>query len=303
MLNANVRRKLNTLRDLPTIPIVITQVLRALDNVDINANTLAKMIERDQTLATRVLQVANSPFYGFSRRISTIDLAVVVMGLNSIKEIVIGLVVQRFFGKSKRSIIDINQFWKYSLFCGASSRVIARKLGYKLAGEAFVTGLMHDLGLIILSDHFNWHFRRIWNLAQTDEYSLLEAEELVLGCNHGDIGAWLAEKWNFPEHLCNALRNHHIPYTKFSGEQSNELEQPLTAIVSISEYMATEMGYKTWIDELKPSPLYLSSEIFDDLGDDSLSSSASIAKLKQELKDEFERASEFQELPTYSLYK
>lgn len=309
MLNANVRRKLNSLRELPTIPTVISQVLRALDNVDVSASVLAKLIERDQTLASRVLQVANSPFYGFSRRISTIDLAVVVMGLNSIKEIVIGLVVQRFFGKSKRSIININEFWKYSLFCGAASRVLARKLGYKLAGEAFVTGLMHDLGLIILSDNFNYHFKKIWAIADQENMSLIEAEELVLGCHHGDIGAWLAEKWNFPAHLCDAIRFHHTPYLKFAEAEdynlaSGELNMPLTAIVSLSEWFAGEMGYKTWISETKKSELYLSTEIFDDFsGNDTLSSSGAIAKLKQELSDEFERASEFQTLPQYSLYK
>lgn len=309
MLNSSVRRKLNSMRDIPTIPIVISQVLQALDNVDIRATHLANLIERDQTLATRVLQVANSPFYGFSGKISTIDLAVVIMGLNSIKEIVIGLVVQRLFARSKKSIININDFWQYSLFCGSTARLLARKLGYKLAGEAFVTGLMHDLGILILANNFSYHFKKINAICEQEDITLIEAEELVLGCNHGDIGAWLADKWNFPIHLVAAIQNHHIPLAELNANANaslgfNEISQPLTAIVSISEYFAGELGYKAWLVEHKKSPLYLSTEIFDDISDDdTLSSSSAIAKLKQEIMDEFERASEFQQLPTYSVYK
>lgn len=299
-----MRRKLNSLTNLPTMPLVITQVLKALDNPDIPASTLASMIEKDQSLTTRVLRAANSPYYGFSRQISTIELAVVIMGLNSIKEIVIGLVVQKFFARIKSSVFDVNKFWEYSLFSGSCSRLLARKLGYKLAGEAFVAGLMHDLGIIILIEYFSITYGRIRAVVEQEALSLVEAEEIVMDCNHGDVGAWLAEKWNLPTNLCQAIRNHHVPYTKFAeNENTNEVHQQLTAIISMSEWFAGELGFKQWMIEEKESPLYLSYEILDGInGNDILSKNSAFFVLKQEMMEEFERASEFNQLPSRSLY-
>lgn len=227
MLTNAVKRKLQTLRDLPAIPTVISQLLRSLDNIDIPASQIAKLIERDQALTSKILQAANSPLYGFSRKISTVELAVVIMGFNSIKEIVISLVVQKFVKKYSKSLIDINQFWTYSVFCGAASRLLARKLGYRLAGEAFVAGLMHDMGILILIQHFNSDFRKIKVIQEEHKYSLVAAEEIVLGCTHADIGAWLAEKWNLPSQLVDAIQYHHTPYHIAIKLQENSLQEKM----------------------------------------------------------------------------
>lgn len=227
MLTNAVKRKLQSLRDLPAIPTVISQLLRSLDNIDIPASQIAKLIERDQALTSKILQAANSPLYGFSRKISTVELAVVIMGFNSIKEIVISLVVQKFVKKYSKSLIDINQFWTYSVFCGAASRLLARKLGYRLAGEAFVAGLMHDMGILILIQHFNSDFRKIKVIQEEHKYSLVAAEEIVLGCTHADIGAWLAEKWNLPSQLVDAIQYHHTPYNIAIKLQENTVQEKM----------------------------------------------------------------------------
>lgn len=412
MLTNAVKRKLQTLRDLPAIPTVISQLLRSLDNVDIPASQIAKLIERDQALTSKVLQAANSPFYGFSRKISTVELAVVIMGFNSIKEIVISLVVQKFVKKYSKSLIDINKFWEYSVFCGAASRLLARKLGYRLAGEAFVAGLMHDMGVLILIQHFNSEFRQIKVIQEENKFSLVYSEEIILGCTHADIGAWLAEKWNLPSQLVEAIQYHHTPYltaiklqedetktklqnrfldedllgsgvnsgsgfggysrygennpkSKFSLDKSNnkgktienpsnknnvikpqtnqmtnksggvmlssnkakltttikvtskkqkesqvdafmnfnEIKQPLTAIVSMAEWFADNLGYKTWSGEKNKSKLFLASDIFEELTqNDFLDTGSAIGKLKQEILIEFERASELNKISVHSLY-
>jgi len=309
MLDRSIERRLEGLRDLPAVPLVISQVLKALDNPNMRANTLAKLIERDQTLTSKVLKVANSAFYGFSRRISTIDLAIIIMGLNSIKEIVIGLVVQRFLSKINKNLLDVNVFWQYSLFCGACSRVLARKMGYKLAGEAFVAGLMHDLGILILLQYFTKEFRQISILQEEEKFSLIEAEQIVLNCTHAEIGAWLAKKWNLPENLCQAIEHHHTPFYKFNdlepvNEGISEIRQPLTAIVSMAEWMADEIGYKSWSNANRKSELYLGAEIFDDFNSsDIMDGKSAFQILKQEIIEEYERASEFQLERSTNLYK
>lgn len=299
MLDPIVRKKLDSLTELPTIPTVMSQVLSALDNPNLSANQLASLIERDQTLTTKVLRVANSPFYGFARRISTIDLAVVILGVNVLKEIVLSLLVQKFFSRLSKNMFDVKSFWNYSLFCGSASRLIARKLGYKLAGEAFVAGLMHDLGILIILEYFRKQFGEIRKLQRERGLALVEAEWAILRSTHSDIGHWLAEKWNLPPRLCQAIQNHHIPYHKFLPKDANsddlnfsEIDQPLTAIVSLSEWFASKMGFKEWDKNYRSPDYYLSRELFEDLSDEEmLHPDSAFELLKVELLEEFKKAS------------
>ncbi len=301
-LDPKIWRKLNNLTELPTIPTVMSQVLLALDNPNLSAKNLASIIERDQTLTAKVLRVANSPFYGFARRISTIDLAVVILGTNTLKEIVMSLLVQKFFSRLSKTMFDVKSFWNYSLFCGASARLLARKLGYKLAGEAFVAGLMHDLGILIIVENFRKQFGEIRKLQRVMGFSLADAEMAVLRATHADIGQWLAERWNLPPRLCNAIKNHHINYKKLLPEEANsaaaddvnfsELAEPLTAIVSLSEWFAQEMGYKTWDAKSAKPDYYLSREIFEDLSEeDILHPDSAFELLKKEMAEEYQKAS------------
>jgi HD-like signal output (HDOD) protein len=303
MLDEKIRKKLESIRDLPTIPIVISEVLAAIDNPKMSAANLASIIERDQALTARVLRVANSPFYGFARRISTIDLAIVVMGFNTIKEIVLSLVIQRFFSKVKSKLFDINSFWHYGVFCGSTSRHLARKLGYKLAGEAFVSGLMHDIGVLIIAEYFSEAFKQIKFKVMNDYRSLIDAEMDLLNTNHCEIGGWIAEKWNLPPQIVQSIRNHHTHFSKFKQNPDNsvdvnidEVDQPLTSLVSMSEWFSELFGLKTWINEVKKSELYLSDEIFPELSShDILDPESAVFALKQEILEEYQKASIFNE--------
>ncbi len=318
MLSQKILNKLESLTNLPTIPYVISEVLNAVDNTNISAGKIGRLIEKDQALTVKVLSVANSPFYGFSRKISTIDLAIVVIGLNSIKEIVLSLVIQKFFASARKDIFDINRFWKYSVFSGACSRVLARKLGYKLAGEAFVIGLMHDIGILILSQFFSSQFNEIRNLQKEKNMSLVEAEIKILECSHCDIGAWFCRKWNLPEQLHEAILNHHTSYLDFkmrlddAANKENidfmsisfaDTEQPLTVIVALAEWFAGEMGFKDWALEKTHSPLFLASEIIEEIREhDVLSPESALEIIKQEIIEEYEKAEIFNKLPAQATY-
>lgn len=301
MLDPKIQKKLDSIVELPTIPTIMSQVLAALDNPNLSATQLASIIERDQTLTAKVLKVANSPFYGFARKISTIDLAVVILGINVLKEIVLGLLIQKFFTRLSKSMFDVKSFWNYSLFCGAAAKLLARKLGYKLAGEAFVAGLMHDLGILIIIENFRKQFGEIRKLQKTKDLSITEAESFVLGATHADIGLWLAEKWNLPPKLCLAIKNHHTNYKDLLPPNDkqilnldvnfHEIDQPLTAIVSLAEWFAQIMDFKQWDKYYKPPTYYLSEELFEDLSDEEiLDPNSAFELLKKEMIEEYQKA-------------
>ncbi len=320
MLDPKVRRKLESLTQIPTIPFVISQVLSAVDNENLSASALASIIEKDQALTMRVLTVANSPFYGFSRRISTIDLAIVILGLNTIKEIVLSLAIQKFFANVRRDIFDVKAFWRYSVLCGAAGRVLARKLNYRLAGEAFVAGLIHDIGILILIQYFPSQFNDIRKKQAYYKSTFVEAEMEVLQCTHADIGAWLAKKWKLPENIEQSVQFHHLTYVQAKiahlkqkrskiNEKNIEAEfdQPLTTIVALSEWFAREMGFKEWaLEEYRSSTLFLADQLIEEMRDhDLLSPDSVIEIIKQEITDEYEKATILSELinKPVSLYK
>jgi HD-like signal output (HDOD) protein len=325
MLEAKVRRKLESLTNIPTIPFVISQVLGAVDNENLSASALAGLIEKDQSLTIKVLSVANSPFYGFSRRISTIDLAIVILGLNTIKEIVLSLAIQKFFTNVRKDIFDVKSFWQYSVFCGAAGRVLARKLNYRLVGEAFVAGLMHDIGILILVQYFSTNFNEIRKKQLHHAMTFVEAEQKVMKCTHSDIGAWFANKWNLPENISKTIQYHHLAFSeaKFIEDrikalkqkktnpnekiEDSDFDQPLTVIVALSEWFAKEMGFKKWaLEENRISQLFLAEDLIADMQDhELLNPESAIELIKQEITDEFNKASVLNDMLTKStsLYK
>ena len=316
MLDPKIKDRLESIGNLPSVPIVVSEALNSIDNPKTSAASLASIIEKDQALTAKVLAVANSPFYGLARKISTIDLAIVILGLNSIRDIVLSLIIKKFLKKANPLIFDVNSFWKYSLFCGSTSRYFARKLGYRIAGEAFATGLMHDIGILILAHFLKREFLAIKRYQEKHRVSLYDAEKHVINCTHCDIGAWLAEKWNLPNQLINALNNHHTNPSLFkelkrefytindlednleeASFDLNQVEQPLTLIVALSEYFAEQMGFKKWAQEAINPPYYYVQELLQDLkNNDLLDPTSVIDLLKEEVLEEFEKAAIFNSL-------
>ena len=299
MLSNKVRRKLENLKDLPSIPSVISTVLNEIESPNYNARYIAKLIEQDQGLTARILKMANSPSYGLVRTISTIDTAIIILGSNTIKEILISLLVQKIFTKTRSKVLNSKSFWQYSIFCGAASRFIARKMKYKIVSEAFVTGLMHDIGILVAVDNFRSNFSKVRQLQLEKGYSIIEAELEILECTHSDIGAWITEKWNFPEKISNAIKFHHIPFyisdeedyseDFISNPALNKLKHPLAVITSISEWFAFECGIKTW-DKNKEPTYYVTNEFIMDMVDDELLSyDSALIVLKQGIMDEYEK--------------
>ncbi|MER3329862.1 MAG: HDOD domain-containing protein [Candidatus Kapaibacterium sp.] len=296
MLSNNIIKRLSRIEDLPSIPIVLTEIMTMLDDENLKSKNLAETIERDQMLTTRVLRVANSPYYGFTRKISTIELAIALIGINTIRDIVTGIMVKRIFIDTHRSVIDLDSYWKYSIFCAGATKYFAAKLKYRPLGESFVTGLMHDMGVLLLSTYFSHEYKEVLLQIEMDhKYSLVQAEQKILQTNHAEVASWLADKWNLPSKICVALKNHHYYFSNVDVKDVIN-EQPLTVAVALSEYFAKELGFMTWNNEKTDSKLFIGPEIFTESDDTMLDASSSISLIKQDLLKEFEKYSFFTEM-------
>lgn len=259
-------RKINNLmsiRNLPSIPVVMFEVTKLLDNPKTNANDLGKIISMDQGLVAKILTVANSPLYGLPRRVSTIEFAIVILGFEHIKNIVIALsMIEAFKGKEDKTL-DKKSFWLHSLVTAFAAKRIADDFRYRKSGEAFTAGLLHDLGISVIQRFFSPDFTKILDLVKSDECDHLTAEKQILGIDHQDIGQFLIEKWNLPPILGDVILHHHEP-DKAENKQ-------LAAIVHLADYMTQKLGIGAfnWDEKLNYDPLIMdifkfqSEEILD----------------------------------------
>ncbi|HEX2960668.1 MAG TPA: HDOD domain-containing protein [Ignavibacteriales bacterium] len=221
--------------NLPSIPLVMMEVTRLLNNPNTSAIELAKVISRDQALVTKILTVANSPLYGLPRRVSTIDFAIIILGFDHIKNIVIALSMMEAFKNKSDKNLNQKNYWTHSILTASAAKRIADDLGFHFTGEAFTAGLLHDLGIPVIHKYFNNEFIKIQELSEKEGMSFKQAQQETIGLEHQQIGNLLAQRWNLPLSLSDAILNHHMP-------SQAEQNQPLAAIVHLADYMTVKLS-------------------------------------------------------------
>ncbi len=209
---SRVRQITERIMGLPTLPSVVAKMIELVDNPKTSAASLARLISTDQALTAKILKLANSPYYGFPREISTVNLAIVVLGFNTVKDMGLSIsVLNAFKGREESEHFDISKFWEHSIACAVAARFLARMFRYRIVGEAFVAGLLHDVGKVVLNQYLHPEFLRIMTEVHQNNVALLEAENTILGVDHARVGGWLAEKWNLPAPIAESITYHHDP--------------------------------------------------------------------------------------------
>ncbi|EKD26559.1 MAG: Metal-dependent phosphohydrolase, HD protein [uncultured bacterium] len=207
-----LKKVVDQISGLPTLPTVISHITKLMQNPKVSANEIGQAISSDQALASKILKVVNSAFYGFPSRIKTITHAIVILGFNSVKATAMSASVFSTFGsKSKETSFDHIAFWKHSIGVGSAAKVLAKRLQMKETEEVFLFGLMHDLGKIILDQFLNEQFQQILKMTREKNCLIMDAEKAVLGITHADVGSWLAKKWNLNQEYVYVIGNHHAP--------------------------------------------------------------------------------------------
>lgn len=215
--------------DLPSLPTVVAKIVELVDNPKTNARTLARLISSDPALTARILKLANSAYYGFPRRIGTINLAIVVLGFNSLRDLAVSAsIVDRLNQDPGSPRFEMGRFWDHSLGVAIAARMLLKLGSARVVGEAFVAGLLHDIGRLVIVRYMPREYTQITALVEQQGLALWEAERQVLQMDHAQIGALLCRYWHLPESLCEAINWHHNP----QGQEKPEL---LTALVHVAD--------------------------------------------------------------------
>jgi putative nucleotidyltransferase with HDIG domain len=229
-----VHRILSTVYNVPTVPQIILEVSNLIDDPKTSASILGKMISNDQGLVTKILTIANSPLHGIPRRVATIDFAIVVLGFNQVKNIVVALSMMDTLKVVGNRKFDHKKYWTHSILTAAAAKRIADDLGYQTSGEVFTAGLLHDLGIPIIYKFFNKEYKAIIEKVNKTNVGFLEAEKEILGITHQEIGRYLIDKWNLPISIGDVISYHHRP-----SESENNRE--LTALVHLADNMTRKL--------------------------------------------------------------
>ncbi len=212
MEKEEVIKVLDTMSDIPTMSKVVSKIVEIVDSPTSSATDLTKVISTDQSLAAKVLKLVNSAFYGFPKRIETLNKAIVILGFNTIRSLALSIsVIEAIIKDGYSQRLNYRNLWLHALGVAIISRELAKKEFPSLSDEAFVSGLLHDIGYIILDRYFPDSFIKVWNVMEEKKCTLFDAEREVNNITHATIGMILTERWNIPSSIGYSIGFHHRP--------------------------------------------------------------------------------------------
>jgi predicted Zn finger-like uncharacterized protein len=234
---------LRSLGDLPAMPHVVQKAQEVIANPDSNLKELSSLIEMEQAIATRVLRLANSTYYGLSGKVSSVQHASVLLGYKTLGEIITVAGISGLMDKNLKGYdLSSEDLWRHSIAVAVGSRVIASRKDTEFGNEAFFAGLVHDAGKVVLDHHVYERKDDFETFMGNDQYTFLSAEKEILGFDHSEIAFELCQKWQIPSHQSLAVKFHHYP----SQSQGNELAY----ILHMADSIAMMNGYGAGRDSI-----------------------------------------------------
>ena len=206
-------------RELPSLPVIVMELLEAMENEAFNSAELAK----------KILRLANSSFYGASGRVTTVAQAMSILGLSTVRAVVTAVSISGAFVIDRHTPFNFSQFWKHATATAICAKHLA-PLQQVAPDIAFITGLLHDIGQLVLATQFPDAFAAVIEQCCTNDYAVVEVEQQVLQTDHAAVGAALTAHWRFPLLIQHAVAWHHTD--DLCGTE------PLAAIIHIANALA-----------------------------------------------------------------
>lgn len=255
---------------LPTLPAVANRITSLLNDPDCTALKIAEILATDQSLTARVLRLVNSAYYSLSAEVGNVRHAVALLGFRTISQMVISIAVFDVFKEKYGTEFDRNGFWKHSIGCAVLSKMIAQRSRYPREDECFTAGLLHDIGKVVLDQYLHDEMILVLKAVREQGLSFVDAEQVVLGLNHADIGAQVMKKWNIPLPILAAVQHHHQQVGERKGSAFSQ--DLIVDCVKLADALCKYNGIGFSGDAVVPSldtplweRLHLESGAIDDL--------------------------------------
>lgn len=242
--------------NVPPLPQVLLRLIQQLDDESSTIESLAAIVSKDPALSARILTAANSTAFYRSTPASDINSCVALLGTRMVRSMATCLAVKRLFDADSRTVsVDLADFWRHSLLVAETSRAVAAATGYPNPGEAFLAGLLHDVGQLVLMSALGEQYA--WLLSQTgDEDKLIELERTSLSTDHCEVGTWFADQWRLDSGLADALLFHHASAEEIATASNlprlvwfaDALARGVQGLAPLEELAATLFGTDSGFD-------------------------------------------------------
>lgn len=246
---ARVQSLVGRVDSLPSVPIIYLELLEELKNPQTSFKTIGAIISKDVAMTAKILQLVNSAFFGFYRNITSVDHAVGILGMRMIRSLVLSVKVFSEFSSAKMAAFPIEALMNHSVSTGALARIIAKAQtkDAALVDDAFMSGMLHDVGKLILADKATEEYAKIEPYAREKGLAFHAAEQELLGVTHADVGAHLMGLWGLPEVILETIAYHHQP-SQSAAKTFGALTVVHVANVLEHREHATEGGLKHEVD-------------------------------------------------------
>jgi putative nucleotidyltransferase with HDIG domain len=244
-------KKVESLSTLPTLPVVAMELNRMLQDAETPIEQLVELLERDQSMALKILRLVNSSFFGFKSRVTSLRHAVTLLGYSTVQSAVVTVsVIDALKMKIGLKQFDISTFWSHSIAVAVMGRHLATRTKLVPAEEAFTAGLLHDIGKVVLVKEFPEIFVRILETRAADRVTFYEAERALDSWPHTRIGSHLAKRWMLPAVLVDTIHHHHY-------RAGSAADSPMANLIGVADILANIMegnpGYRLEGENLPPS--------------------------------------------------
>lgn len=211
---------MNYINKMPSLPTTVAKILEICNNPMTSPSDLNKVISIDPVLMGKVMKLINSAYYGLSQEITSLVRAIIMLGINTVKNLALSTAVLGTLGKKGDfQTLNMEGFWRHSLCVGVTAKLIAkeRKIGTKFIEEYFIAGLLHDIGKIPLNNKLAEDFIITMSTSDKEHIPLYRAEQKLMDLNHTDVGKMILETWNLTENIIEAVKYHHS-YKEYTGD-------------------------------------------------------------------------------------
>lgn len=263
----------DSVKDLPTLPAIVMELLNNIDKEELNVHELALKVSHDLALTAKTLRYANSAYYSTMIKVTTIQQAISLLGLSTVRQIIMAAALTGCFPENNCRGFNHKDFWRHSNAVAIIANILAKHLKFN-ADVAFTAGLLHDIGTLVLVTSHAAHFEQALSYKQEHQCTQFEAERKVLGLDHALVGETLAAHWNFSDMMIKAIGGHHQPEVPGLGF--------LATIVHVADGIAHALQVTSTLDHNPPEITALS---WESLG----LTPESLAKVEAEAQAELEK--------------
>jgi putative nucleotidyltransferase with HDIG domain len=208
-----LKQLVSQVESLPSLPSIYHEVVEALQSEDTSLGVVGEIISKDISMSAKMLQLVNSAFFGLPRNISNPSQAVVLLGLDTVKSLVLSIHMFSQFDQSKLRGLSLDVIWRHSIAVGGFAKLIAKYEGAdtKMMDDAFMAGMLHDVGKLVLATNFPDKYLSVLTTAKDEGIQVHEAEYKMFQCSHAEVGAYMLGLWGLPDSLIMASAFHHCP--------------------------------------------------------------------------------------------